>query len=91
MPIKKRGKTAPAPAKVDAPVPEPRVVSAVGVCCLSLNPSEQGLAKRIEQAMSQAVTDCLQRGVSIEDSVTIKAAILEARHRVLREAGLPDD
>lgn len=56
---------------------------------MSLNDPE--LAAKVQEAMSQAVTDCLNRGVSIDDSDMIKLAILEARHRVRTEFGLPDD
>jgi hypothetical protein len=68
---------------------EKRVVSAVFTAADSLdNPA---LARKVEKAMSQAVTDCLASGVSIQDSPTIKAAILAARARVRAEAGLEAD
>ena len=40
-------------------------------------------AKMVEAAMSQAVIDCLNSGISIEDSETIRATMLSARARVL--------
>jgi hypothetical protein len=46
---------------------------------------------RVEAAMAAAVQECLDRGVSIQDSVTIKAAMMAARHRLRAEAGLPYD
>lgn len=64
------------------------IVSAVGVSAQSL--SNPALAAHMEREMAKAVEDCLARGVSIEDSVTIKAAILDAIARVRREAGLTD-
>ena len=42
------------------------------------------LAKDIELAMQQAVLDCMKRGVSLNDSETIKKAMLDAREEVLR-------
>lgn len=68
---------------------EPRIVSAVLTAAYSYD--NEALAARVEAAMAQAVRDCLAAGVSIEDSVTIKAAILAARAKVRAEAGLTQD
>lgn len=76
-------------APVAAPVEPPNVAAAVGVAAYSLD--RPVLAKQVELAMSTAVLECLARGVSINDSPTIKAAMMAARQRVRREAGLPDD
>lgn len=70
--------------------PQPVIVSAVGICCAPLDPANAESAKQIELAMSQAVTDCLARGVSIEDSVTIKAAMMDAMRTTRAELGLPE-
>lgn len=66
-------------------------VYAVGVACAPLEPGHAGLAKRIEAAMAAAVLQCLEDGIPITDSVTIKAAMLAARAKLRREAGLSDD
>jgi hypothetical protein len=81
-PVKKN-----APEEIASP---PNIVSAVGVAVHSIT-GDDALAKRVEEAMSQAVTDCLAQGVSIEDSEVIKAAMLVARARVRAEAGLEPD
>lgn len=70
---------------------EPRIVAAVGIAAQSLDPSHDELAEAVEEAMAQAVTNCLAAGVSIEDSDTIRTAMQDARQRVRAAAGLPDD
>lgn len=74
------------PAVVSPPL---TIVAGVGVSADSLD--NTALAQRVELAMSQAVTDCLAAGIRIEDSATIKAAMLAARARVRAEAGLTDE
>lgn len=68
---------------------EEKIVSAVGTAAHSISNPE--LAKVMEAEMAKAVQKCLDDGVPIEDSDTIKAAILAAIARVRREAGLPED
>lgn len=62
--------------------PAPRIVEAVAV--MASVKQQPVRAKQIEAAMSAAVHDCLANGVSLEDTETIKAAMLAARARVLR-------
>lgn len=60
---------------------KPRVVEAVlSAASVRQNPER---AKQIERAMSQAVTDAMRNGVSLQDADAIRAAILAARQRVL--------
>jgi hypothetical protein len=42
------------------------------------------LAYDIEEAMRAAILQCLASGVSLNDSATIRKAMLDARQRVLR-------
>jgi hypothetical protein len=64
------------------PVPATqRVVSAVMTASTA---RDKMTAQTIESAMSQAVTDALARGVSIDDTRALKIAMQEARARVLR-------
>lgn len=65
-----------------APAPPARVVEAVAV--MASVKQQPVRAKQIEAAMSAAVRECLANGVSLEDTETIKAAMLAARARVLR-------
>lgn len=57
-------------------------VIAAGVLTASAHRSVP-MAHAIEQAMQQAVMECVARGVSMDDSATIQAAMLRARARVL--------
>lgn len=61
------------------PKTEPVIVAAVGALSTSRDPSR---AKRIEAAMAAAVTDALAEGITLEDSDTIRARMLAARHAV---------
>jgi hypothetical protein len=69
---------------VEVPVVEPRIVSAVATMAAT-KPNRGDLAKQIEDAMSQAVQDCLDKGISINEVEEIRAAMLEARLKVLDE------
>ena len=67
---------------------ETNVVAAVMTASSS---RDHNLAQRIEQAMTQAVYDCLESGVGIYETDKIIAAKMEARQRVLDEARKPVD
>lgn len=58
------------------------IVEAVGSIAISRHAS---LAKRIEQAQTEAVRDALANGVSLEDSETILALKQAARQAVKDE------
>lgn len=58
----------------------PRIVAATG----SATHSRGATAQQIEAAMSQAVLDCAEEGIT--DTAEIKARMLEARERVKAEA-----
>lgn len=63
---------------------EDGIVEAVGTA--SSVSGNKDLSKRIEAAMSQAVTDALAEGIAMDDTETIKARIMAARSKVLDEA-----
>ncbi len=60
--------------------PAPRVAAAVMTIAAHRSVP---LAHELQAAMAQAVTDALERGVSIHDTAAIRAAMQEARERVL--------
>lgn len=64
---------------------ESNIVEAVGTASVATGGRSAFRAKRIEQAMAQAVKDCLARGVPLEDSVTIRQAMMDARDAVKAE------
>lgn len=64
---------------------EPTVVKAAMVSVNAGLTQGKGLAQVIEAAMSQAVTDALADGVSINDSDEIRSRMLAARQAVLDE------
>lgn len=68
---------------VSALVPEPRIVAAVGTASSVGAAGRTELSARIEEAMADAVNRCLADGVPIQDSKTIRAAMMEARKKVL--------
>ena len=61
---------------------EPKIVEAVGTAVHSDVP---GLAEALEQAMSLAVLQAMDAGVSLSDTAAILRAKMEARERVLDE------
>jgi hypothetical protein len=61
---------------------KPKVVAAVGAASGSLSPNGRKAARLIELAMADAVKDCVEEGVSLSDTETIKARMMAARERV---------
>lgn len=61
-----------------------KIVAAVGTASGSLDPMRKNASKLIEQAMAQAVQECVEEGVSLSDDVVIKARMMAARERVRR-------
>lgn len=55
---------------------EPGIVAAVGTGAAARDPSR---AQRIEAAMADAIRTALAEGISLEDSVTLRARMLAAR------------
>lgn len=62
---------------------ESKVVEAVGVAAQSLSPNGVSLSKKIEAAMSQAVLDAIEEGLT--EAEDIKAKMMEYRQKVLSE------
>lgn len=62
-----------------------RKVYAVGVCAAAIEPTEaaQARAARVEQAMSDAVTQALEDGIAITDTETIRRRMAAAREAAL--------
>ena len=59
-----------------------KIVAAVGISVNALDAAKRPLAKRIEQAMSEAVTQASFEGVT--DPVEIKARMIAARDGISR-------
>ncbi len=57
-------------------------VYAVGTASGSLFASRKEQAKAIEQAMAEAVWECLNEGISLSDEVAVQAKIEAARQRI---------
>lgn len=64
------------------PSPAPQIASSVLTASAH---RDKPLAREVEAAMAAAVRDCLAQGVSMRDTATIKAAVLQARERVLAQ------
>lgn len=60
---------------------ESKVVEAVAVAAKSFKNGSTRLTKQIEDAMSQAVLDCMSEGITEPED--IKAKMMEARQKVL--------
>lgn len=59
---------------------EPRIVAAVGA---SVNASKKNISRLLEAAQSQAVTDALAQGVSVNDTEELRKRMKDARQKVL--------
>jgi hypothetical protein len=68
--------------------PTPKIVAAVGVSssATAKGPNQKALSRHVEAAMQRAVTDAMAEGISVEDSVTMKARMMAARKAVLDAA-----
>lgn len=60
--------------------PVPRIVEAVGIASSA---GKKNVAKLIEAAMSQAVTDAMAEGVNVNDSDELRKRMMAARQKVL--------
>lgn len=72
----------------EEPRPEPKIVAAV---MTASGPSplvrDWSKAKAVEEAMAREINRCLADGIDINDSVTIKVRMMQARERVLEDWG----
>jgi hypothetical protein len=67
---------------------EPKIVSAVGTSAntLTQTPQAKERAKRIEEAMRQAILDASAEGLNIDkDAAQVRERMLAARQRILDE------
>lgn len=65
------------------PADEPKVVEAVGAMAGTVNPRHGSLAKRVEQAMTEAIRDAYAQGIT--DPVVIRERMMAAREAVKQE------
>jgi hypothetical protein len=74
------------PAKPQPNQSESGIAAAVGTSASVGLPREQGLGKRVEEAMTKAVEDALAQGVSMDNVEEIKRRKMAARLAILRGA-----
>lgn len=65
-----------------SPEPEETVEEGVWTAAAS---KDKSLSKEIEEAMSQAIKECMANDISLDETALIKKAMMQARARVLNK------
>lgn len=68
--------------KSDPPLEEPKIVEATFVASAH---KDITVAMEIEEAMAQAIKECMARGIDLNQTALIKKAMMNARNRVLNK------
>jgi hypothetical protein len=65
------------------------IVAAVGAASGTLSPDSKLASKLIQEAMANAVTECVKEGISLSDSETIRGRMMAARELVKKQMANP--
>lgn len=60
---------------------EPKIAAAAGIAVKSINPKNKERAQEAEKAMSQAILNCMSKGIT--DPAAQRAEIMKAREKAL--------